>query len=191
VFEGAFREDLFFRIVVIRIAIPPLRERREDIPLLVAHFLRGLSHGRHQGIPDLTERAMTALMNYSWPGNVRQVKNSIEQALVLADGKQIDLEHFPSLTRAMSETPGASEGGMPPPDVGQVDPLSGPPYPRPITRPSDAMLRAKAKEIAGFVRARGLSVEDALEVYNRVLDGLRQARGHPPASGTGSEGRAA
>ena len=102
-----FREDLYFRIAVIRIPIPPLRERREDIPLLVAHFLRAfLTSGRRQEIRGLTERAMTALMTYSWPGNVRQLKNWIEQALVLADGEGIDLEHFPSLTRELAETPG-------------------------------------------------------------------------------------
>ena len=88
--------------------MPPLRERREDIPPLVARFLRGLTSGRRQEIRDLTERAMTALMTYPWPGNVRQLKNWIEQALVLADGDRIDLEHFPSLTRELSETPGAS-----------------------------------------------------------------------------------
>ena len=84
-----FREDLYFRIAVIRIAIPPLRERRDDIPLLVAHFLRAfLTSARRQEIRGLTERAMTALMTYSWPGNVRQLKNWIEQALVLADGER-------------------------------------------------------------------------------------------------------
>ncbi len=110
-----FREDLYFRIAVIRIPIPPLRERRDDIPLLVAHFLRAfLTSGRRQEIRGLTERAMTALMTYSWPGNVRQLKNWIEQALVLADGEGIDLEHFPSLTRELAETPGAAVPLAPP-----------------------------------------------------------------------------
>jgi DNA-binding NtrC family response regulator len=106
--KRTFREDLYFRIAVIRIAIPPLRDRREDIPLLVAHFLRGfMASGQRKDIRDLAPRAMNALMNYAWPGNVRQLKNSIEQALVLADGEKIDLEHFPSLTRELSETIGA------------------------------------------------------------------------------------
>ena len=110
-----FREDLYFRIAVIRIPIPPLRERRDDIPLLVAHFLRAfLTSGRRQEIRGLTERAMTALLTYSWPGNVRQLKNWIEQALVLADGEGIDLEHFPSLTRELAETPGAAVPLAPP-----------------------------------------------------------------------------
>jgi DNA-binding NtrC family response regulator len=100
VVKGTFREDLYFRIAVVHIAIPPLRERRKDIPLLVSHFLREfMASGHRQDIRGLTSRAMNALMNYSWPGNVRQLKNWIEQALVLADGDLIDLEHFPSLTR--------------------------------------------------------------------------------------------
>ena len=105
--KRTFREDLYFRIAVIRIAIPPLRERREDIPLLVAHFLRGfMASGQRKDIRDLAPRAMSALMTYAWPGNVRQLKNSIEQALVLADGEKIDLEHFPSL-RELSDTIGS------------------------------------------------------------------------------------
>ena len=100
VVKGTFREDLYFRIAVVHLAIPPLRERRKDIPLLVSHFLREfMASGHRQDIRGLTSRAMNALMNYSWPGNVRQLKNWIEQALVLADGDLIDLEHFPSLTR--------------------------------------------------------------------------------------------
>ena len=100
VVKGTFREDLYFRIAVVHLAIPPLRERRKDIPLLVSHFLREfMASGHRQDIRGLTSRAMNALMNYAWPGNVRQLKNWIEQALVLADGDLIDLEHFPSLTR--------------------------------------------------------------------------------------------
>ena len=107
--KGTFREDLYFRIAVVHVAIPPLRERRKDIPLLVAHFLREfMASGHRQDIRGLTPRAMTALINYSWPGNVRQLKNWIEQALVLADGDLIDLEHFPSLTRETSDVMGAS-----------------------------------------------------------------------------------
>ena len=102
--KGVFREDLYFRIAVVHIAIPPLRERRKDIPLLVSHFLRGfLASGHRQEVRGLTSRAMTALTNYAWPGNVRQLRNWIEQALVLSDGDLIDLEHFPSLTREASD----------------------------------------------------------------------------------------
>jgi two-component system NtrC family response regulator len=103
--KGVFREDLYFRIAVVHIVMPPLRDRREDIPLLVEHFLRGFVESSHQqDVRGLTSRAMSALVNYPWPGNIRQLKNWIEQALVLADGDLIDLQHFPSLTRETSET---------------------------------------------------------------------------------------
>ena len=103
--KGVFREDLYFRIAVVHIVIPPLRDRREDIPLLVAHFLSSFSSSsHHQDARGLASRAMAALVNYAWPGNIRQLKNWIEQALVLADGDLIDLQHFPSLTREASET---------------------------------------------------------------------------------------
>jgi two-component system response regulator AtoC len=107
--RGVFREDLYFRIAVVHIVIPPLRERRDDIPLLVEHFLRGFMPSDHQHeFRGLTPRAMTALKNYAWPGNVRQLKNWIEQALVLADGEPIDLQHFPSLIREAAKTLRAS-----------------------------------------------------------------------------------
>jgi DNA-binding NtrC family response regulator len=103
--KSAFREDLYFRIAVVHILLPPLRERREDVPLLVEHFLRGfVPGGPHEKVPSLTPRALAALVNYAWPGNIRQLKNWIEQALVLADGEPIDLQHFPSLTREVSES---------------------------------------------------------------------------------------
>jgi DNA-binding NtrC family response regulator len=109
---GTFREDLYFRIAVVHIAVPPLRERRQDIPLLVTHFLRQFRESGHrQDIRGLTMRAMTALASYAWPGNVRQLRNWIEQALVLADGDLIDLEHFPSLT---GEASAVGPGGVPP-----------------------------------------------------------------------------
>jgi transcriptional regulator with GAF, ATPase, and Fis domain len=91
--SGAFREDLYFRLNVFPIRIPPLRERREDIPLLARHFLRKYAerHGRAgQGI---TERAMDRLVDYRFPGNVRELENLIERAVILApeDGGPIDV----------------------------------------------------------------------------------------------------
>jgi two-component system response regulator AtoC len=87
---GQFREDLFYRLSVIPIAIPPLRERREDIPALVEHFLR--KHGRRTGrhAERLSEDAMKALLDYDWPGNVRELENAIERAVVLSAGPLIE-----------------------------------------------------------------------------------------------------
>ena len=95
--EGRFREDLYYRIAVVHIKLPALRERREDIPLLVAHFLRLKAAVHAKTIRGLTSRAIESLVAYPWPGNVRQLENWIEQAVVLADGDLIDLEHFPSM----------------------------------------------------------------------------------------------
>ena len=91
--EGRFRDDLYYRLNVIRIEMPPLRERREDIPLLTAHFLE--RHRYRPGFPPtrISEEALKILMEYSWPGNVRQLENAIERATVLAQGKLITAEH--------------------------------------------------------------------------------------------------
>ncbi len=87
--EGLFREDLYYRLNVITLTLPPLRDRREDIPLLVEHFIETLGdeHGR-QGV-SVTREAMQALLRYDWPGNVRQLRNTIERALLLAPGNEI------------------------------------------------------------------------------------------------------
>jgi transcriptional regulator with PAS, ATPase and Fis domain len=95
--EGGFREDLYYRMAVVHINLPPLRERKEDIPLLIAHFLRLKGLAYRKNIQGLTSRAMEALMAYSWPGNVRELENWIEQAVVLVDGDLIDNEHFPCM----------------------------------------------------------------------------------------------
>ena len=95
--EGRFREDLFYRLNVIPIALPPLRERHEDIPVLVQHFVQQLTH---QHVPSrevtVTQEAMRRMMAYGWPGNVRQLENAVERALALGrDRTQIDLPDLP------------------------------------------------------------------------------------------------
>jgi DNA-binding NtrC family response regulator len=103
--EGLFRQDLYFRLNVFRIEIPPLRERREDIPALVAHFVK--LHGRAQGKGHLTlsNQAMNSLLNYSWPGNVRELSNVIERACILCDGDQVGVEHLPTELVASDSSP--------------------------------------------------------------------------------------
>jgi two-component system response regulator AtoC len=92
--EGRFRDDLYYRLNVIRITMPPLRERREDIPLLTAHFLDRMRY--RPGLPPtkISEEALRLLMDYSWPGNVRQLENAIERAVVFSQGKMITAEHL-------------------------------------------------------------------------------------------------
>jgi DNA-binding NtrC family response regulator len=96
--EGRFREDLYYRLHVVPVVIPPLRERREDIELLVQYFLsRNLVPAR--GRKRITPEALGLLVQYHWPGNVRELKNVIERAVILADGDTIDVEHLPGNLR--------------------------------------------------------------------------------------------
>ena len=93
--EGTFREDLYYRIAVVMIEMPPLRERRGDIAPLVEHFLRKFSAAHHKRVPRLLPRALELLTGYGWPGNVRQLENCIEQAIVLCENDTIDVDVLP------------------------------------------------------------------------------------------------
>ena len=97
--QGMFREDLFYRINTVEIHIPPLRERREDIPLLVAHFAEKAA--KENGIPPKTfsTEALNHLSGYEWPGNIRQLQNVVERCLVLVPGDVITLEDLPAEIR--------------------------------------------------------------------------------------------
>ncbi|UCC78816.1 MAG: sigma-54-dependent Fis family transcriptional regulator [Candidatus Zixiibacteriota bacterium] len=90
--SGEFREDLFYRLNVIPLTIPPLRERREDILLLVEHFIEKYSNKNNKPVKGITPEAKDLLLNHSWPGNVRELENLIERAIVLAPGDVIDLK---------------------------------------------------------------------------------------------------
>lgn len=92
---GKFREDLFYRLDVVRITLPPLRERKEDIPLLVNHFIRKYSQKFSKRIRGITKEALAALEKYSWPGNVRELENVIERAVVLEEGELITPSSLP------------------------------------------------------------------------------------------------
>ena len=105
--EGTFREDLFYRLDVVSLEIPPLRERKEDIPLLVKHYLDifNKENGKDIGI---TETAMASLCAYAWPGNIRELRNCVERMVVLCRGKMIDLENVPVDVRE-GVTPGIAK----------------------------------------------------------------------------------
>lgn len=93
--EGTFRQDLYFRISVVRIALPPLRERVDDIPLLAEHFMRMFASTHQKDVRGLTTGFVSALTSYDWPGNVRELQNVIERSLVLAEGTCLRLEDLP------------------------------------------------------------------------------------------------
>ena len=101
--EGRFREDLFYRLNVIEIDVPPLRERRDDIALLVKHFVATTAQAQNAPPKVLTDDAMTALSNYDWPGNIRELEHVIERAVILSDDV-IDLMNLPTKLQASSKT---------------------------------------------------------------------------------------
>jgi two-component system response regulator HydG len=107
--DKRFREDLFFRIKGVTIRIPPLRERREDIPLLVYYFLKQAAEKYNKTIDAVTPETQQMLMGYAWPGNVRQLKNVIENMVVLSPGPKLGPE---SLPREIRPTEGAVVGGL-------------------------------------------------------------------------------
>ncbi|MDH3566340.1 MAG: hypothetical protein OEM61_03175, partial [Desulfobacteraceae bacterium] len=94
--DGRFREDLFYRLNVIPIHLPPLKDRRNDLLLLVRHFLDRFSNVQNKTVKDFTSEVMRRLLDYSWPGNVRELENTIEHAVVLAKGEQIQVSDLPS-----------------------------------------------------------------------------------------------
>jgi len=93
--EGQFREDLYYRIAVVMLEVPPLRARRGDIAVLVEHFLRKFAAAHHKRVPRLTAGALELLVGAEWPGNVRQLENCIEQAVVLSEHDTIDVDVLP------------------------------------------------------------------------------------------------
>jgi transcriptional regulator with PAS, ATPase and Fis domain len=93
--DGKFREDLFYRLNVITIDLPPLRLRREDIPLLVEYFLKKYSEENERPPRHISSEALRALVNYAWPGNVRELENAIERAVVLSAGPEIGVDLLP------------------------------------------------------------------------------------------------
>ena len=99
--EGTFREDLYFRLNVLGIIMPPLRERKEDIVLLANSFL--LEFARENGRPEkpLTEAAMSSLLSYGWPGNVRELRTAIEHAVVMSNQSELDIQHLPDFVTGL------------------------------------------------------------------------------------------
>jgi two-component system response regulator AtoC len=109
--DGRFREDLFYRLNVVRIEVPPLRARREDIPVLVDHFFARFRDELGRDVRGIRDDALAALVGYAWPGNVRELENVIERALILARGEMLSLGDLPENVTAApapdATTPGA------------------------------------------------------------------------------------
>lgn len=93
--DHTFRQDLYYRLKVVDLDLPPLRERKEDLPELVAFFIQHINQHQGVNIVDVTPRAMQAILNYSWPGNIRELRNAMERAILFCDGETVDLPNLP------------------------------------------------------------------------------------------------
>ena len=153
--EGRFREDLFYRLNVIEIHLPPLRERREDIPLLVRHFMRRTSRDQGQAEKAIEQPAMSALLNYTWHGNVRELQNAVERAFTLS-GENIDLDSLPPRVR---------EGGIPAGSEAMRDPDG--------LRPTLAEI--ERRYIFEMLASVNQDKARAANILDKVLDSLSQA----------------
>ena len=120
--KGRFREDLYFRLAVIPIYVPPLRERPEDIPLLVKHYLDTLSRDNNQKPKRMAPAALDAFRRYRWRGNIRELRNTVERLIIMSDGDTIDVPDLPeSLRSDKSTSRPAAVGAAPAPPVGGAD----------------------------------------------------------------------
>jgi DNA-binding NtrC family response regulator len=103
--QGVFREDLYYRLNVVIIKLPPLRDRRDDIPFLVNFFIEKYSQKYHMRVKGISQKAMNLLINYEWTGNVREIENTIESVLVINSPEVIDVQHLPQEIRDFREKP--------------------------------------------------------------------------------------
>jgi DNA-binding NtrC family response regulator len=111
--DGRFRSDLYFRLDVTRVHLPPLRERREDVPLLVAYYLRAICDRFERNVIGVTDQAMEALTAFDWPGNVRELKNAIEAAVMNTSSPQIGFADLPEKLKTRLAVPGRAQDAEP------------------------------------------------------------------------------
>jgi DNA-binding NtrC family response regulator len=140
--RGNFRDDLYYRINVFPIHLPPLRERKNDIPLLIDHFLNKIIKDHSQNPPDISDKAMALMMDYNWPGNVRELENAIQFAVVKCGGRKIIPKYLPMELR----------------DLAGLSPSRGPSKKLDIDRVKSALKqtggnKAKAARLLGVGRA--------------------------------------
>ncbi len=109
---GAFREDLYYRLSVLPLTVPPLRQHKEDVPLLARHFLERYNRKRKRAVRDVSAQAMKYLMQYDWPGNVRELENAIERAVVLSTGDTIEADMFSYLCTTLPDDRRADESRL-------------------------------------------------------------------------------
>jgi two-component system response regulator AtoC len=156
--SGGFREDLFYRLDVFRVRVPPLRERRDDVPLLVDHFIERFRGTLGKAVRSIAEDALARLVAHHWPGNVRELENVIERAMILADGDRITLAELPEGIAA------APRGAAPP--AAAAGTATGDFSLRRARRRFETELIRRALEATGGNRTRAARL---LEISHRAL----------------------
>ena len=151
--DRRFREDLFYRLTSFPITLPPLRERREDIPVLVERFAAQAAHAHRKRIDGVTAQALECLQRFEWPGNVRELQNEVQRAVVLAEqGEALDVGHLSPRLRGVTE---------PVPRASDAEPASGAP---PGVQLREARAAFEARHIADVLRQQGGNVSRAAGV---------------------------
>lgn len=178
--SGRFREDLFYRLNVVDLKIPPLRERQEDIPILAQHFLAQFAEKNQKHIKGFTPQAMDALLNYHWPGNVRELMNAVERAVVLSRSEVLSEQDFPALIKETSaserETAATPPTDLPLEEIEKATILK--------TLEATGGNKSEAARRLGITRK---TLRKKLKKYGAAPDGPRSQAGGPQAGTLDSE----
>jgi transcriptional regulator with GAF, ATPase, and Fis domain len=182
--DGDFREDLFYRLNVLPVRVPPLRERKEDIPLLLAHFLRQTSQDGNKPTPKVDPSVLNLLTTYRWPGNVRELENEIKRAVILAEGV-IMPEHLSAAVRQQAQEPVRDDGGPSPIEAGTTLPemvrtLEVREIQRALEKAKNN--KSRAAELLGLSR---FALQRKMEKYFLAEGGEAPAPAEPPDEGDG------
>jgi DNA-binding NtrC family response regulator len=156
VVRGLFREDLYYRLNVVSISLPPLRERREDIPVLVEHFLHKYEHERGQQAPAVAPDARALLESYAWPGNVRELENIVERAVLLSTHGVITPDSLPPRLHSASPSPAGS------PDSAML--------------PLDAMIERHVDNVLAYTKGNRTRAAQILGISRRTLHRMAERR---------------
>lgn len=151
--EKTFREDLYYRLNVIPISLPPLRERKSDIPLLANHFLQALNKSKNKSIKGIDDRTMEILVNYAWPGNIRELANFIERMVVLSCGSTLTPADLPAKIR--EGVP--EEKWAPLPDQ------------TPSETPAEFIRQNNRRSLLASLPAEGINLKNAVEEFEKEL----------------------
>jgi len=162
--RGRFREDLYFRLAVLSIALPPLRERTEDIPLLVDHFVRKYAAELGKNVFGLTPGALRSLALYAWPGNVRELENVIYEAMVMTESDQVPEAALPARLKLAGSVPGADA----PPGPTRTAPLKEAVQNVAAAREKTLILEALQQAGGNRTRAAGLLGISRKTLFNKM-----------------------